>query len=108
VTGKHISGTPLEIRNCQQVLEQLAAELFTPAETRSAGVISKSLDLSNHELIECAKHASNGIGLAAYWLAMLLTTRTTIAEPTLRCVVSSHSGLAETMSQLTACSEGRV
>ena len=67
VTGKHISGTPFEIRNGQQALDELAAELFSPAAARPAAVICQSLDLSDQELVERAKCASNGERFSRLW-----------------------------------------
>lgn len=67
VTGKHISGTPFEIRNCQRALDELAAELFPPAAARFAPVVFQSLDLSDQELVERAKRASNGDRFSRLW-----------------------------------------
>ena len=67
VTGKHISGTPLEIRSCQDALDQLAAEIFSPAEAIPLEVISRSLDLSDQELLQRAKYASNGERFSRLW-----------------------------------------
>jgi putative DNA primase/helicase len=67
VTGKHISGTPLEIRSCQDALDQLAAEIFSPAEAIPLEVLSRSLDLSDQELIQRAKYANNGERFSRLW-----------------------------------------
>jgi Sensory domain found in PocR len=46
---------------------QLAAEIFSPAEAIPLEVISRSLDLSDQELIQRAKYASNGERFSRLW-----------------------------------------
>jgi primase-polymerase (primpol)-like protein len=65
VTGKHVSGTPFSIQSRQEVMEQLAAELFPPPSSQN--IIVAAVDLSDEQLIERAKSARNGDRFRRLW-----------------------------------------
>jgi putative DNA primase/helicase len=67
ITGKHLTGTPLEIQNRQAVLEGLADELFTTESPVPSAKFSISLSLSDEEIIERAKRARNGDLFRRLW-----------------------------------------
>jgi primase-polymerase (primpol)-like protein len=67
VTGKHLIGTPVEIQHRQDVLKDLEAELFTADAPMPLMTLSRSLSLSDDELLERAMNARNGDRFRRLW-----------------------------------------
>ncbi len=67
VTGKQISGTPFEIRSRQEMLDQLMAELVSPADPASMRAIFARPNASDQELIERALRARSGDRFGRLW-----------------------------------------
>ena len=67
MTGKHLSGTPVAIRDRQQELESLMAELFPVASPLSSAAPRDFGNLSDEDLIERAKNARNGDQFKRLW-----------------------------------------
>jgi primase-polymerase (primpol)-like protein len=67
MTGKHLSGTPVAIRDRQQELESLMAELFSAESSASSAAPRNSGNLSDEDLIERAKNARNSDQFKRLW-----------------------------------------
>ena len=67
ITCKHLAGTPLVIQNRQHVLDELASNLFTADAPKPLTMFSRSLSLSDDELIERAMNARNGNRFRRLW-----------------------------------------
>jgi primase-polymerase (primpol)-like protein len=67
ITGKHLIGTPVEIQRRQDVLEDLEAQLFTAGAPAPVPTLSRSLGLSDEDLIERAMNARNGERFRRLW-----------------------------------------
>lgn len=68
VTEKQISGTPLEIRSRQDMLDRLIAELVSPVDPASMAAIFSCPNASDQELIERALRARNGDRFGRLWV----------------------------------------
>ncbi|HEX4231437.1 MAG TPA: hypothetical protein VHZ07_22390 [Bryobacteraceae bacterium] len=67
ITGKHLTGTPVEIQHRQDVLADLEAQLFTAGAPAPVPTLSRSLGLSDEDLIERAMNARNGDRFRRLW-----------------------------------------
>jgi len=67
ITRKHLPGTPVTIEERSAELLALHEELFPPRETTAPPRVTAPLDLSDAELIEKARQATNGDKFARLW-----------------------------------------
>ncbi|HEX4772236.1 MAG TPA: hypothetical protein VH351_15475 [Bryobacteraceae bacterium] len=68
MTGRHVAGTPTQIQERQQALEQLTRELFSPYPVRTTIRTGSALvNLSDPELIDRASDARNGARFKRLW-----------------------------------------
>ena len=68
MTGRHVAGTPTQVQERQQALEELTTELFSPYPVRTTiRTGSAPVNLSDLELIDRASDARNGARFKRLW-----------------------------------------
>jgi putative DNA primase/helicase len=68
ITGKHLSGTPLAIRDRQNELDELTAKVFYSEPVLPKAILTAAATLSDEDLIERAKNSRHGERFWRLWV----------------------------------------